>query len=479
MLQRARQTIAVFVLLLFSTATLAATSQLPDFTGIVQKYGPAVVNVRAHYDHASELSDTGPDTGIPDNQQMPDIFRKFFGIPTPPQDNGPDAGAESLGSGFIISADGYILTNNHVVEHADTITVRLSDRRELTAKVIGTDPQYDIALLKVNAKNLPVVNIGDSHTLKPGQWVVAIGSPFGFDHSVTQGIVSAVGRSFGAADQQYVPFIQTDVPINRGNSGGPLFNLDGQVVGVNSQIFSSTGGYQGISFSIPIDIAMNAVQQLKTKGYVTRGMIGVEIQDVTAQIARAQNLKLPSPRGALVAQVTPGGGADKAGVQVGDVILAYNGHPVDTAADLPPLVGATTPGSEATLQISRDGKLMNLKVKVGELPRDENGNSASAGTPERAGGALGLAVQTITPAMRQQLGLKGTGGVVISDVTGAAEQAGLQPGDVILRVGSQPVNSTAQFKAATAKVKPGDTVLLLVSRDGASRFVAITVPKGK
>src|SRR5690348_1397309 len=279
MLQRARQTFAVFVLLLFSTATLAATSDLPDFTGIVQKYGPAVVNVRAHYNHASELN--GFDTGLPDDQQMPDIFRKFFGIPVPPQDNGPDSGAESLGSGFIISADGYILTNNHVVEHADTITVRLSDRRELTAKVVGTDPQYDIALLKVNAKDLPVVTIGDSHTLKPGQWVVAIGSPFGFDHSVTQGIVRAIGRSFGAVDQQYVPFIQTDVPINRGNSGGPLFNLDGQVVGINSQIFSSTGGYQGISFSIPIDIAMNAVQQLKTKGYVTRGMIGVQIQDVT------------------------------------------------------------------------------------------------------------------------------------------------------------------------------------------------------
>jgi serine protease Do len=477
MLQRARQTFVVFVLLLFSGAALAAASDLPDFTGIVQKYGPAVVNVRAHYNHASELGGMGPDTGIPD-QQMPDIFRKFFGIPVPPQGNGPDAGAESLGSGFIISADGYILTNNHVVEHADSVTVRLSDRRELTAKVVGTDPQYDIALLKVSAKNLPVVTIGDSHTLKPGQWVVAIGSPFGFDHSVTQGVVSATGRTFGAADQQYVPFIQTDVPINRGNSGGPLFNLDGQVVGINSQIFSSTGGYQGISFSIPIDIAMNAVQQLKTKGYVTRGMIGVQIQDVTAEIAKAQNLKLTSPRGALVADVTPGGGADKAGVKVGDVILAYDGHPVDTASDLPPLVGATSPGSEATLQVSRDGKLMNVKVKVGELPRDQNG-TASAATPERAGGALGLAVQTITPAMRQQLGLKDKGGVVISDVTGAAEQAGLQPGDVILRAGNQAVNSVAQFKAATAGVKPGDTVLLLVSRDGASRFVAITVPKSK
>ena len=478
MLQRARQATAVLILLLFSTAALAATSDLPDFTGIVQRYGPAVVNVQAHYKHASELSDnSGPDAGSPDDQQIPEIFRKFFGMPMPPQDNGPDAGAESIGSGFIISADGYILTNNHVVEKADTVTVRLSDRRELTAKVIGTDPQYDIAVLKVNAKDLPVVTIGDSHTLKPGQWVVAIGSPFGFDHSVTQGIVSAIGRSFGAADQQYVPFIQTDVPINRGNSGGPLFNLDGQVVGINSQIFSNTGGYMGVSFSIPIDIAMNAVQQIKTKGYVTRGMIGVQIQDVTADIAKAQNLKLSSTRGALVAAVTSGSGAEKAGIRVGDVILAYDGHPVDTASDLPPLVGATLPGSEATLQISRDGKLMNVKIKVGELPRDQSDASASSSAPQRAGGALGLAVQAVTPAMRQQLGLKDSGGVVISDVSGAAAQAGLQPGDVILRVGNQAVDSEAKFKSATANVKAGDTVLLLISRDGASRFVAITVPK--
>jgi serine protease Do len=269
------------------------------------------------------------------------------------------------------------------------------------------------------------------------------------------------------------------VPINRGNSGGPLFNLDGQVVGINSQIFSSTGCYQGISFSIPIDIAMNAVQQLKTKGYVTRGMLGVEVQNVTADIAKAKNLGLSSPRGALVASVKPDTGAEKAGIQVGDVILAFNGHPVDTAADLPPMVGATKPGSEATVQVSRDGKLMNLKVKVGELPRDQNGSTAFPGAPERAGGSLGLAVQAITPAMRQQLGLQEKGGVLISDVTGAAEQAGLQPGDVILRVGSRTVDSVAQFKAATASVKPGDTVLLLVSRDGSSRFVAITVPKGK
>ena len=477
MLPRARQAFVVFIFLFVSSVALSAgAADLPDFTGIVQKYGPAVVNVRAHYNSASELTDNG---GTPDDQQIPDIFKRFFGMPIQPPDQGPDQGAESIGSGFIISADGYILTNNHVVDHADTVTVRLSDRRELTAKVVGTDPQYDIALLKVNAGNLPVVTIGDSHTLKPGQWVVAIGSPFGFDHSVTQGIVSAVGRSFGQQDQQYVPFIQTDVPINRGNSGGPLFNLQGQVVGVNSQIFSNTGGYQGIAFSIPIDIAMNAVQQIKTKGYVSRGMLGVEVQDITADIAKSKDLRLSQVRGALVAKVTPGSGAEKAGIQIGDVILSYNGHPIDTATDLPPLVGETPPGSTATVQISRDGKVQNVKVKVGELPRDEKTLQAMrSGAPSSSGNsALGLSVQAITPAMRQQLDLKDKGGVVISDVRGAAAQAGLQQGDVILRVGNKPVDSPAAFKSAAADVKPGDTVLLLVSRDGASRFVAVTVPK--
>ncbi len=478
MLPRARQAFAVFVFLFISSVALTAgAADLPDFTGIVQKYGPAVVNVQAHYNSANELADNG---GTPDDQQIPDIFKRFFGMPIQPPDQGPDQGAESIGSGFIISADGYILTNNHVVDHADTVTVRLSDRRELTAKVVGTDPQYDIALLKVNASNLPVVTIGDSHTLKPGQWVVAIGSPFGFDHSVTQGIVSAVGRSFGQQDQQYVPFIQTDVPINRGNSGGPLFNLQGQVVGVNSQIFSNTGGYQGIAFSIPIDIAMNAVQQLKTKGYVSRGMLGVGVQDITANMAKAKDLHLSQVRGALVGSVTPGSGAEKAGIQIGDVILSYNGHPIDTASDLPPLVGETPPGSTATVQISRDGKVQNVKVKVGELPRDEKTLQAmrSGAAPGNSGSsALGLSVQAITPAIRQQLDLKDKGGVVISDVRGAAAQAGLQQGDVILRVGNKPVDSPASFKSAAADVKPGDTVLLLVSRDGASRFVAVTVPK--
>ncbi|HWG11078.1 MAG TPA: Do family serine endopeptidase [Rhodanobacteraceae bacterium] len=495
MLPRARQAFAVFLFVCISSIALTASAaDLPDFTGIVQRNGPAVVNVQAHYNRASEIPDDdggpgddngGPgdddgSSGGPDDQQIPDIFKRFFGIPLQPPGNGPDRGAESMGSGFIISADGYILTNNHVVDHADSVTVKLTDRRELPAKVVGTDPQYDIALLKINAGNLPVVTIGDSRSLKPGQWVVAIGSPFGFDNSVTQGIVSAVGRSFGAIDQQYVPFIQTDVPINRGNSGGPLFNLDGQVVGINSQIFSNSGGYMGVSFSIPIDIAMNAAQQIKSKGYVSRGVLGVGIQQITADIAKAKNLHLTEVRGALVGSVTPGSGADKAGIQVGDVILAFNGHPVYDAADLPPMVGATQPGSMATVQISRDGKLQNVQVKVGELPRDKDALQAMrSGRPSGgdSSSALGLAVQTITPAMRQQLDLKDSGGVAVTAARGAAAQAGLQPGDVILRVGNKPVDNAAAFKAAGAGVQPGDTVLLLVSRGGASQFVAVTVPK--
>jgi serine protease Do len=409
------------------------------------------------------------------NDPGAEILRRFFGIPVPPQGSGPDAGAESLGSGFIISADGYILTNNHVVEHADTVTVRLSDRRELAAKVVGTDPQYDIALLKVNAKDLPVVNIGDSHTLKPGQWVVAIGSPFGFDHSVTQGIVSAVGRSFGAQDQQYVPFIQTDVPINRGNSGGPLFNLQGQVVGINSQIFSTDGGAMGLSFSIPIDLAMNAANQLKTKGYVSRGMLGVGIQNVDSDIAKSKGLK--DAQGALVAQVQPGGPAAKAGLKIGDVITGFDGHKIFDSSQVPPMVAMTAPGTEATVDIIRNGKPMTVKAKIGEMPRNGLSTEFLAGAPATSGSnLLGLSVQDITPQIRQQLGYQGKGGVVVTDVEGAAARAGLSPGDIILRVGNSPVDSVAEFQRETANVKPGSTVLVLVSRQGQNTFVTISPP---
>jgi serine protease Do len=472
---------AVFVLLCFSGAGIALaatpTATLPDFTSIVQKYGPAVVNVVAQYKHASEMGSDSPDQQQQQSQapQIPEIFRHFFGMPFGPQFQGPSPPGESLGSGFIISSNGYILTNRHVVANADSVKVHLSDHRTYTAKVIGTDKGYDIAVLKIEAANLPTVQIGNSNDLQPGQWVVAIGSPFGLDHSVSAGIVSYVGRSLGQ-DQSDVPFIQTDVPINRGNSGGPLFNLAGQVVGINSQIFSTDGGSNGISFSIPINIAMNAVKQLETKGYVSRGMLGVSIQNLTGDIAKSKGMA--DAQGALVAQVQPDSPAAKAGLKIGDVITAFDGHKIYESSQVPPMVAMTAPGTEANVAIVRDGKPLTLKVKVGEMPRNGLSQQLLASGPAATSGSnlLGLKVQDITSSMRQQLGFAGKGGVVITDVEGAAQMAGLSPGDVILRVGNRPVNSVAEFRRATAGIKPGDTVLLLVSQQGKNVFIAVSVP---
>ncbi len=464
------QKMLLFMSLAFVSVSVWA--DLPDFTGLVEKNGPAVVNVQATHNGDDSIQSDGVDP-----QDMPEIFRRFFGPGGPGGHPRLDGTRISEGSGFIISSDGYILTNNHVIDGADQIVVRLSDRRELDAKVIGTDKQSDIALLKVKAANLPTVAIGDSSKLKPGQWVVAIGSPFDFDHSVTHGIISYVGRSSRDGSEQYVPFIQTDVPINRGNSGGPLFNLDGQVVGINSQIYSNTGSSVGISFAIPINIAMNTVAQLKATGHVSRGMIGVHIQNMDR--ALAHSLGLSTPSGALVAEVTPGGGADKAGVQVRDVILAYDGHPIEQSSDLPPLVGNTKPGSTAQLKVFRDGKTQTLTVTVGELPRDRN---ELAGTGDGSGGAgnpLGIVVEDLTDAQRKTLGLKDQG-VVITDVRGvAARRSLLQAGDVVLMVGRKSVNSAGAFDAAVKHAKPGDSVMLLVRRGETTQFVAVTVPTQK
>ncbi len=455
-----------------------AVATLPDFTGIVQKNAPSVVHVEAKYTGRRPNGSGAMPMQGPNADQM-EIFRRFFGMPMMPS---PEEQAHtSLGSGFIISNDGYILTNNHVVDHADTVTVRLQDRRTLTAKVVGTDPTYDIALLKVDAGgNLPAVAVGDSRMLKPGQWVLAIGSPFGFDYTVTQGIVSAVGRNLGSQDQSDTPFIQTDVPINRGNSGGPLFNLQGQVVGINSQIYSDTGGYQGVAFSIPIDIAMNVVDQLKTKGYVTRGELGVMIRPVDEDVVKA--LKLDSAKGAIVVSVSPNSAAQKAGLQSGDIILAFDGHSIEQGADLPPLVAMTKPGTTVPVQVLRDGHSKTVEVTIGTMPRDNNARSAmgAAAAPSTGADALGLTVQNLDQATRSQLGLQSGGGVAIANVTGpVAAQAGLQPGDVVLMVNQKRVGSVDAFRAATASVKPGDTVLLLVRRGDSSNFIALTVPAEK
>jgi serine protease Do len=450
----------------------ASAQSLPDFSAIVEKNAPAVVHVEAKTTGGSARKARGADT-MPDDQD--ELLRRFFGMPGLPMQPREQT---SLGSGFIISQDGYILTNDHVVDDADQVKIRLQDRRTFTAKVVGKDPQYDIALLKVDASALPTVSIGDSRAVKRGQWAIAIGSPFGLDATVTHGIISAVGRNLGSADQPYTSFIQTDVPINRGNSGGPLFNLQGQVIGINSQIYSTSGGYQGLSFSIPIDVAMNVVQQIKEKGYVSRGMLGVTVQPVDQFV---KNLNLPDANGALVAQVTPGGGADKAGIKQGDVILAFNGAPVTQSVDLPPLVGMTRPGSMAKVEILRDGKRQTLEVKVGELPRDKSAAAGAAG--DAAGGAsaaLGLAVEDIDAQTRSELGLKAGEGVVISRVTSrAAASAGLQAGDVVLMVNQKRVGSAAAFRDAVKGVKPGDTAMLLVRRDDVTRFVGLTVPSDR
>ena len=456
-------------LLLAACFVSSAQAQLPDFTGLVEQVSPAVVNVSA----TRTAGATGGGAPALDEEDIPEILRRFYGQPGMPQ---APRDRTSLGTGFVISADGYVLTNHHVIDGADEVVLRFTDRRELEAKVVGSDPESDIALLKVDGTALPTITLGDSDALKPGQWVVAIGSPFGFDHSVTAGVVSATGRTSRMSGQQYVPFIQTDVAINRGNSGGPLMNTKGEVVGINSQIFSNNGGFMGVSFAIPIEVAMNSVQQLKGKGYVSRGLLGVNIQEVTRDLARG--MSLPRSGGALVYGFSEDSTAKKAGVQIGDVILAYNDREIATSGDLPPLVGATKPGERVTLTVFRNGKSIKVPVTVGELPRDVSRQAAVADADAAAGNALGLVVDDIDAAARSELGLEAGEGVVVARIVGnASARAGLQPGDVVLMVGQTKVGNAAAFNAAVKEAKPGAPVMLLVRRGEQTQFVAVTPPK--
>ena len=464
--------LALTVAIAIATAVPSAHAgalALPDFSDLVEQDGPAVVNIEAIHEGGKHQSMTPAN----EDDQLPEIFKHFFGpqMPQPEEDEGT-----AIGSGFLISADGKILTNRHVVDGADRVIVHLADHREFTAKVIGTDEMSDVALLKVQATGLPFLKLADAKTLKPGQWVVAIGSPFGLDHSVTAGIVSGVGRSSLDRDQQYVPFIQTDVPINRGNSGGPLLNTRGEVVGINSQIFSSSGGYMGVSFAIPIETAMNAVQQLQATGKVRRGVLGVHIQEVTTQIATAMGRSRSG--GALVRDVVPGSAAAKAGVRTRDLITAFNGVELDSSADLPPLVGSLTPGSHASLTVIRDGKTLELPVVLDDL-------ADSAGAPKLVPAvdhetarsdtaSLGLAVQDVGPTQSKAMKLDGGQGVLVVRVLDdVARRAGVQPGDVILMMGNREIDSVAAFKAASAQAKVGDTVMLLVRRNEQTQFLAL------
>jgi len=456
---------------------------LPDFTQLVEQVGPGVVNIEAKVGGRQ----VSRDQQMPDDEDIPEIFRRFFGPGMPGGPQGPQQPQRrgtSMGSGFIISPDGYVLTNHHVVDGADEVTVKLSDRRSFKAKVVGSDEAYDVALLKIEASGLPSLRLGDSNTLKPGQWVVAIGSPFGLDHSVTAGVVSATSRMNPFANQQYVQFIQTDVAINQGNSGGPLLNTRGEVVGINSQIFSASGGYMGISFAIPIDLAVSAAEQLKKTGKVSRSMLGVSMQAEITD-AEAKGLNLPDTRGALVAGVQEGSGAAKAGIEPGDVITAFNGQKINSREELPPLVGPLPAGSKATITVIRNGKPRDFTVTLSELDtgalaaRDDDADNADV-PASPASDQLGVQVANLDAPTRQKLGLKPGEGVRIAAVSRqlAMDDPRLRPGLIILQVGRTPVGSAAEFARATAGVKKGDVVMLLArdpSPGGGSQFLAITV----
>ena len=444
----------------------AAMRALPDFTALVEKYGPAVVNVEV-----VEKTQQPGFQGLSPNDPLYDFFRRF-GIPAPgegPRGNQPPV--RGAGSGFIVSPDGYILTNTHVVAEAETVTVRLTDRREFQAKVVGADERTDVAVIKIGAANLPTVRLGDPSRIKPGQWVLAIGSPFGFENSVTAGIISATSRALPS--DNYVPFIQTDVAVNPGNSGGPLFNMAGEVIGINSQIFSRTGGFMGLSFAIPIDVARNVEEQLIKTGKVVRGRIGVTIQDLNAQLA--ESFGLDRPRGALVSSVEKDGPAAKAGIQPGDVILAVGAHPIEHYGELSGAIAAMKPGSDTTLAVWRGGKQLNVNVVVAELHEQQQAASAR-GRSQRGGakvpGAFGLTVRPLNPQEKQQADTQGS--LVVEEVTGPAAAAEVQPGDIILGVNGKRVHTVAELEEAAKTA--GKSVALLIQREDAQIFVPLRLP---
>ncbi|MBS0215628.1 MAG: DegQ family serine endoprotease [Proteobacteria bacterium] len=472
-------TAAVPVVALHAQSNTAAQSAplvsgLPDFTGLVKAVGPGVVNIEAKI--KPKRTQTSRQQ-MPDMGDMPEFFRRFFGEGMPNMPDGGQPGGTAIGSGFIISTNGDILTNHHVVDGADSVTVKLPDGRSFPAKVMGSDAQSDVALLHIDASGLPALRLGDSTSVQPGQWAVAIGSPFGLNNSVTAGIVSAIGRN--NRNQSYVPFIQTDVAVNRGNSGGPLLNTRGEVIGINSQIFSNSGGFEGVSFAIPIDTAMAAVKQLKANGKVRYGMLGVVMQPVTDNDAKA--LGLPDTRGALVNQVQPGSAAEKAGIQSMDVIRAFNGDRVRDYSELAPKVGLLAPGTRATVTVWRDGRDRDIPVTLGAL--DDRTDVASAGkgrpapaAPSAAGNRLGLQLENLDADDRRELGLRAGEGVGVAEVRGdAARDAGLGRGDVILAVGRTRVGSVAALQAELSKLKKGDSAMLLVRSDGGQAFVTVPV----
>ncbi len=457
---------------LVPSTSRAQTTVLPDFTELVERVGPAVVNIRT-------TERVQPNGASPYGEIDPEVLEFFrrFGIPIPgPQAPGPRGAPQQpdseprmrgVGSGFILNADGYVMTNAHVVEGADEVFVTLTDDREFKAKIIGADKRTDVALVKIEASGLPVVRIGDVKRLKVGEWVMAIGSPFGLDNTVTAGIVSAKARETG----EFLPFIQTDVAINPGNSGGPLINMRGEVVGINSQIYSRSGGFMGISFAIPIDEASRVADQLRATGRVIRGRIGVQIAEVTKDVAEA--IGLDKPVGALVRGVEAGGPAQKAGVEPGDIITQYDGRKVERAGDLPRMVGGTKPGSKTAMQVFRRGSYRDLNVTVAELEAEHPVRPGERSEPKAptAIGSLGLAITDLTEAQRSELKVKG--GVLVQSAQGAAARAGVREGDVILAIDNREVSGASQFEALVAKADTGKPISVLVRRGDWVNYVVI------
>jgi len=461
-------------IVLFSSFQIQARS-LPEFADLVEENGKAVVNISTRQKLPSNHSwnklreELGNELQIPEGSPFGELFKHFLGEGGAPRQQQE---ATSLGSGFIMSENGYIITNHHVVEGADEILVRLSDKRELPAEVIGSDEFSDIALLKVQANDLPVVNIGNSESLRVGDWVLAIGSPFGFDHSATAGIVSAKGRNLPKAN--YVSFIQTDVAINPGNSGGPLFNLDGEVIGINSQIYSRTGGFMGLSFAIPVEVAMHVVNQLKKSGSVSRGWLGVYIQEITHEIAQSFNLK--KPVGALVSQVIADSPAEKSGFKAGDVILTFNKKPILDSSDLPPLVGRVPVGTKAKVEILRNGREKTLMVTIEQLP-SENKPIAAAKTKPSSSNSMGVQVIDLDAESLKALGR----GVLVKKVVpgSPAEQSGLAAGDVLLQIDRKNVKNVADFRKKVANLPIGRMIPVLVHRQGADQFIVMKISENE
>lgn len=455
---------ALFVLLIpFSHAR-----SLPDFTELAEKHGASVVNIST----TQTVRNEGLFPRIPhlsEDDPMFEFFRRF--MPPGKGQKGPrEFQSRSLGSGFIISADGYILTNAHVVDAADEVTVRLTDRREFPAKVIGSDRRTDVALIKIDAENLPRVTIGKPEQLRVGEWVAAIGSPFGFENSITAGIVSAKGRSL--PQENYVPFIQTDVAINPGNSGGPLFNMSGEVVGINSQIFSRTGGYMGLSFAIPIDMAIDISDQLRGGNKISRGWLGVMIQEVTRELA--ESFGLSKPMGALIANVEKGSPADKAGLEASDVVLKFDGKAVESSTELPRLVAAIKPGKRVVVQVWRKGANKDISLVVGEMP-DKAG--ARPGKQGKAGNKLGLSLSELSEEQKKEF--KVSSGLLVEEAEGAAARAGVSSGDVILSVNNQDVKSLQHFNELVNQYGSGRVIALRLLRGERSMFVTIRINGNK